>query len=269
MADKPLGDVQYQCDGGSLETIMHTMKDRLRLMHTPEAAVLHTDQGGGVVEVKTFVRGQPTCIAFSIQRGSSSYVIRFRHIQGDIASCSMLCDKVKNQFRQCENASRAVPSHVGHVGVEEEGVDAWWGAAGSGELYPGSLTATREQMQRSMKLATDGHVHMAVQTDAARSLASLCATPANRQQFMECGGADTLEAMFSVGRTREIKQCAVSVLLECLNDPGLTAEYSGAVRTIGTSGSRVKQSLQELASTERGPAADPRAEACLQLLLLS
>ena len=269
MEEEAILNVQYyQCAGDSPKTIMNMMKDSLGRIYTPEAPVQYTDNGDGVVEVKSFVRGQPTCIACSIQRGSYSYFIRFRHIQGDIVSCSILCDKVKKQFRQCENASRAVPSHVGHVGVEG-GVDAWWDAADSGELYPGSLTAGLEQMQRSMKFATDGHVHMAVQINAARSIASLCATPANRQQFMECGGTDELEAMFSVGTALEIKQCAVSVLLECLKDPGLAAEYSGALRAIGTSGSRVKQSLQELASTERGPAADPRAEACLQLLLLS
>jgi hypothetical protein len=251
------------CSANSPEPIKQALEQCFRTLNDPQTPLTYAWNGAWVAQVNSFVHNQPICIACSVHQlqtetAEVSYVILFRHVAGDIACCSMLCDKVKYQFCQSEDTDRAAL-------LQRELAD-WWGADNT-ELYAGSLTVGKEQMQSYMEFATAYNLHVAMRIDAARSLASSCATHPNRQQFVECGGADTLEDLFSVGTALEIQQCAVSVLFECLKDQELTEDLRRTLRAIGTNGSRVKQSLQELASVEQGAAVDPRAGQCLELLM--
>jgi hypothetical protein len=138
------------------------------------------------VEVEAVVYQQPVCIECRVYRLQSevksmkSYVILFRHITGDIAGCSLLCDKIRYQLLLQQPSADPVTT------IRE--LQAWWGDGleeddNTSELYPGSMRVDTETMQRTMAFSTAS----AVRIDAARTLAHSCATHANRQLFLECG----------------------------------------------------------------------------------
>merc|ERR1712093_664538 len=116
-----------------------------------------------------------------------------------MGGCSLLCDKIRYQLLLQQPSADPVT-------IQE--LQSWWGDGleeddNTSELYPGSMRVDTETMQRTMAFSTAS----AVRIDAARTLAHSCATHANRQLFLECGGAQKLEDLLSVGTELEIQKC--------------------------------------------------------------
>jgi hypothetical protein len=188
---------------------------------------------------------------------SDSQCITYRINFGDSVCASLLYDKIKCAFCKLDNHSNAQ--------LQQNDFDSWWGTPNT-EVYPGSMNINRDKMQSYMELSCAWYLHQDICLDSVKNLALCCISTDNRRLFIEMNGDKTLEELFSISTSLDMKICALSILYECLKDSNLS-DIISKLKIIGTNGSRVKTSLMELSNNDNGLSADSRAKHCLELLV--